>query len=143
MFKISYATMEDAQYIRSVGHWPPSPLAEIEIESKIRDKRCYIMRDGGDVAGILRFNMMFEFIPLLTLLWLEDSCRRQGFGTKAMLHWESEMRRLGYKMLMVSTQVDEEGQHFYRKMGYKDMGAIVMDIPPYEQPLEMFLGKGL
>ena len=53
------------------------------------------------------------------------------------------MRELGYRMIMVSTQVDENGQHFYRKLGYKDMGAIVMDIPPYEQPLEMFMGKPL
>jgi len=60
-----------------------------------------------------------------------------------MTHWEDEMRALGYKMIMVSTQVDEDGQHFYRKLGYKDMGAIVMDIPPYAQPLEMFMGKGL
>jgi len=46
-------------------------------------------------------------------------------------------------MIMVSTQVDEDDQHFYRKLGYKDMGSIVMDIPPYVQPLEMFLGKAL
>ena len=42
-----------------------------------------------------------------------------------------------------STQVDEDGQHFYRKHGYKDMGAITIDIAPYEQPLELFLGKAL
>ena len=78
-----------------------------------------------------------------TLLWLEEPHRGKGYGTKSMSHWESEMSSLGYKMIMVSTQVDEDGQHFYRKLGYKDMGAIVMDIPPYEQPLEMFLGKAL
>ncbi|MCL2350332.1 MAG: hypothetical protein FWC67_02515 [Defluviitaleaceae bacterium] len=60
-----------------------------------------------------------------------------------MTQWETEMRSLGYKMIMVSTQVNESGQHFYRKLGYKDMGAIVMDIAPYEQPLEMFMGKSL
>jgi len=143
MLSISYATIQDAQYIRSVGMWPPSPLAEKEIEAKIRDKRCCIMREDEEVIGILRFNMIFEFIPFLTLLWLEEPYRSKGYGTKAMEHWENEMRSLGYKMIMVSTQVDEEGQHFYRKIGYKDMGSIVMDIPPYEQPLEMFLGKSL
>ena len=32
-------------------------------------------------------------------------------------------------MVMTSTQVDEEAQHFYRKLGYKDAGGFVVDIP--------------
>ena len=143
MFSITHATPQDAEYILEIGHWPPSPLAEQEVEMKIRDKRCYILRDGEEVIGIMRFIMMFEFVPLLTLMWLERPYRSKGFGAKAMTFWENEMRSLGYKMIMVSTQVDEDGQHFYRKMGYRDMGSIVMDIPPYEQPLEIFLGKAL
>ena len=101
------------------------------------------MREGEEVIGILRFNMIFEFIPFLTLVWIEEIFQGKGYGTKFMAHWEEEMRSLGYKMIMVSTQVDEGAQHFYRKLGYKDMGTIVMDIPPYEQPLEMFMGKAL
>ena len=66
MFSISYATMQDFKYIHEIGYWPPSPLAEKEIELKIRDKRCYILREGEEVVGILRFNMVFEFIPFLS-----------------------------------------------------------------------------
>ena len=44
-------------------------------------------------------------------------------------------------MLLTSTQVDEEAQHFYRKLGYKDCGGFVIDVPGYEQPMEMFLIK--
>ena len=43
--------------------------------------------------------------------------------------------------LMTSTQVDESAQHFYRKIGYKDCGCLVLDIPELEQPMEMFLIK--
>ncbi|MCL2854141.1 MAG: GNAT family N-acetyltransferase [Defluviitaleaceae bacterium] len=143
MLTISYATPEDAPYVLSMGHWPPSPLGEHEVEMKIRDERCYILRENGQIIGILRWNMMFEFVPFLTLMWFDKPHRGKGYGKQAITHWEDEMRRLGYKMIMVSTQVDEDGQHFYRKMGYKDMGSIVMDIAPYEQPLEMFLGKAL
>jgi GNAT superfamily N-acetyltransferase len=143
MLSISHATMQNFEYIRSVGHWPPSPAAEKEIESKIRDKRCYILREGDSIVGIMRFIMMFEFIPFLTLIWIEEPYQGKGYGKQAMTYWENEMRVVGYKMIMVSTQVDEGSQHFYRKLGYKDMGTIVMDIPPYEQPLEMFMGKAL
>ena len=58
-----------------------------------------------------------------------------------MLFWENEMRELGYKMVMTSTQVNEQAQHFYRKLGYKDRGGIFLDGTPFEQPQEMILIK--
>ncbi len=58
-----------------------------------------------------------------------------------MLHWEKQMKAKGHKAVMVSTQVDETAQHFYRKIGYKDCGCLVLDIPELEQPMEMFLIK--
>ena len=138
LFTITYAAMDDMQYV-----CPGENLSESEFELKVRDKRCYILRYNGERIGVMVFNLIFDFVPFLTLMYFEDDYRRKGFGTIAMAHWEDEMRSLGHKMIMTSTQVDEEGQHFYRKLGYKDMGTIVMDIPPYEQPLEMFMGKAL
>jgi len=139
MFSITYATIVD-KHIFCNEH---ENLREKEFESKLRDNRCYVLRYEAKPIGTMRYNLLFDFIPFLTHMAIDRPYRRRGFGTKAMAHWEDEMRSLGYKMIMVSTQVDEDGQHFYRKLGYKDMGAIVMDIPPYEQPLEMFLGKAL
>lgn len=48
-----------------------------------------------------------------------------------------------FGMLLTSTQVDEEAQHFYRKLGYKDCGGFCVDIPKYEQQMEMFLIKAI
>ncbi len=31
----------------------------------------------------------------------------------------------------------------YRKIGYKDCGSLVMDIPGYAQPVEMFMVKAI
>ena len=139
MFSITYATIEDKPYF--CNEWENLP--EGEYESKIRDKRCYVVRFENKPIGYMRYNLIFDFIPFLTCFFIDDLHQGKGFGKEAMLYWESEMRSLSYKMIMVSTQVNEDGQNFYRKLGYKDMGAIVMDIPPYEQPLEMFMGKAL
>ena len=38
---------------------------------------------------------------------------------------------------------DETAQHFYRKNGYTDCGSLLMNIPGFEQPMEMFLSKAL
>lgn len=39
------------------------------------------------------------------------------------------------------TQVDEEAQHFYRKLGYQDAGSLLITVPEYQQPMELFLLK--
>lgn len=116
-------------------------ISENEFLRKVRDKCGYILCDGEKPLGVMRYNLFWDIIPFLTLIHLEDSCRRKGFGRSAMLHWESEMRELGYKMVMTSTQVDEHAQHFYRKLGYKDSGCLMLDNTPYEQAQEMFMIK--
>lgn len=69
--------------------------------------------------------------------------QHKGYGKQLLKHWEEDMKAQGYGMVLTSTQVDETAQHFYRKNGYKDCGSLVMNIPGYEQPMEMFLSKGL
>lgn len=51
------------------------------------------------------------------------------------------MKEQGYKMVLVSTQVDEDAQHLYRKLGYIECGALLMNGTPLEQPMEMFMRK--
>ncbi|MCL2707471.1 MAG: GNAT family N-acetyltransferase [Dehalococcoidia bacterium] len=58
-----------------------------------------------------------------------------------MLLWEAEMRELGYKMVMTSTQINEQAQHFYRKLGYKERGSLFLDSTPLDQPQEVFMLK--
>ena len=60
-----------------------------------------------------------------------------------MEHWKRDMKSQGYGMLLTSTQVEEEAEHFYRKLGYKDCGGFVIDVPQYEQQMDMFLVKGI
>ena len=58
-----------------------------------------------------------------------------------MEFWEKDMKSSGYGIVMTSTQVDETAQHFYRKLSYQDSGALIVSIPKYEQPMEMFFIK--
>ena len=40
--------------------------------------------------------------------------------------WENEMRKQNYGIVLVSTQADEQAQHFYRKIGYCDCGSLIV-----------------
>ena len=53
------------------------------------------------------------------------------------------MRAAGWPIVMTSIPTDDAAQHFYRKMGYKDPGCLVLDLEPYAQPMEIFFIKSL
>ncbi len=55
--------------------------------------------------------------------------------------WEKDMKEQGYGMLLTSSQADETAQHFYRKLGYQDCGGLMITIPAYAQPMELFFAK--
>ena len=106
-------------------------------------KEGYVIYEDDRPVGILRYNLFWDNTPFCTLIYVDPEHQRQGYGRRLMEHWEEEMRSLGFGLILTSTQADETAQHFYRKLGYKDLGGIVIDLPGYEQPTELILGKTL
>lgn len=116
-------------------------LPQEEFENKVHTKRGYILSFNDVPVGLLRYNLFWDNTPFCTMLFIEENYQKKGFGRLLLEHWEKDMHSKGYAMLLTSTQVDETAQHFYRKMGYKDCGGFVIDIPGYAQPMELFLIK--
>ena len=139
MLEIRYVTECDEPFWFSLD----KHLSKQEFDMKIRDKRGYIICADGTPIGVMRYNLFWDNTPFLTLIYIQDSQYKKGYGKQAMLLWEAEMRGLGYKLVMTSTQVDEEAQHFYRKIGYIDRGSIFFDNTPYQQAQEMIMLKVL
>ncbi len=137
MLEIRYMQLCDKEpWYRLDRHLP-----EEEFLNKVRDKKGYVLLKDNALIGLLRYNLFWDNIPFCTLLFIDRNYQKQGYGKRLMEHWENDMKAQGYGMLLTSTQVDEEAQHFYRKLGYKDCGGIVIDIPRYKQPMELFLSK--
>lgn len=139
MFEVCYATNDD------VTKWfdYDKHISESELRLKIINKRCYTLKNNDIMVGVMRYNLFWDSIPFLTMLHLDASARGKGYGSQAMLHWEDEMRSLGFPCVMTSTQSDESAQLFYRKLGYKDAGCLLLDIPSVAQPTEIFFIKEL
>lgn len=116
-------------------------LPESEFENKVSNKRGYIIEEDNRQVGLLRYNLFWDNIPFCTMLYIDGNYQKKGYGKKLMAFWESEMKKKGYGMVLTSTQVNEEAQNFYRKIGYKDCGSLIIDIPMYKQPAELFLSK--
>lgn len=139
MIEIRYVEENDKTFWYSLD----SHLPENEFQRKVRDLQGYVLLEDGISKGLLRFNLFWDNVPFCTMLIVEQDSRKKGYGKQLMSRWEADMKAAGYGMIMVSTQVDEQAQHFYRKLGYKDCGGFIVDIPGYEQPMEMILSKGL
>lgn len=133
--EIRYAAMEDKDLLLSKD----SHIKEEMWEETIKNKREIIMFVGGRFAGWLRYNLFWDEIPFMNMLYLLEEYRGKGYGTRLVKFWEGEMRRIGYDRLMTSTQANECAQHFYRKLGYQDAGSFF----PFCNDLEIVFTKEL
>lgn len=57
------------------------------------------------------------------MIWVDEHYRGKGVGKQVVLFWEDKMKQKGFKTVMTSTLANEEAQHFYRKLGYRDAGV--------------------
>ncbi|MBD5089270.1 MAG: GNAT family N-acetyltransferase [Clostridiales bacterium] len=139
MIKIRYLKISDREFWYSLD----KHLSDTEFKNKVRTKRGYILLLDDKPIGLLRYNLFWDNTPFCTMLFIDWEYQGRGYGKQLMKYWENDMKTQGYGMLLTSTQVDENAQHFYRKLGYKDCGGFVIDIPEYAQPMEMFFIKSI
>lgn len=136
---IRYAAQADlASCLALDRHLPEGAYAP-----KLAAKQVYLLSETGEDLALLRFGFFWDSIPFCSLLYVAEGARGRGYGRALAIRWEADMKSRGYDLAMTSTQADEEGQHFWRKLGYRDCGGFVLPFPGYEQPLELILAKQL
>lgn len=139
MMEIRYAREEDRDFwFRLDRHLSPAGFV-----AKVRDRQAYLLLIAGEPAGLMRYGLFWDTIPFCNLLYIRSEHRRRGGGKLLMSHWEQEMKRLGFPLVLTSTQADEDAQHFYRKLGYRDCGGLVLPAGGQTPPLELILCKNL
>ena len=99
-----------------------------------------VLCDGKKIVGILRWNLFWQSIPFLDLIYIDEAYRGQGWGSKMMADWEDSMKAMGYSYVMLSTQEDETAKYFYEKLGYHRIGAF---LPPEQNADEIMYLKEL
>ena len=110
-----------------------------ELKRCISDQRVLVLEESGAFAGWLRFNLFWDEIPFMNMLYILSPYRGKGFAAQLTHHWEAEMSARGYKRVMTSTLSNEQAQFFYRKNGYRDCGCLLLP----QEPLEIILLKEL
>lgn len=99
VFSIRFATLIDKDFWFTLD----KHLKENEYEKKVTLNQCYIIEVDNKSVGILRYNLFWDTIPFLNLIYIDFNYHKRGIGTKAILFWEDEMQKLGHELVMTST----------------------------------------
>lgn len=130
---IRIANLDDLHLLgRYETHIRESQLVELLLL-----ERVYIMFVDQVFVGWLRYGLFWDEHPFMNMLYLLDDYRGMGSGSQLVKRWEEDMILKGHQLLMTSTMANEAAQHFFRKLGYKDVGGFVLP----NEPLELIMIK--
>ena len=130
---------QDMGFVRSVD----AHGNEAAFQNRVLTQSGFVLWEEERPVGLMHHSILWDNLPFLNFLFVLEAQRGKGFGSRAMAAWEREMKRRGYKMVLLSTQADETAQHFYRRLGYVDCGCLVFQNTPLDQPTELFFRKVL
>ena len=129
------ARPEDAELLAEADrHVPRERMRKLVSDGFVLAAFC-----GDSCAGWLRYGLFWDGIPFMNILFVLEEYRGNGIGTALVREWERLAAENGHDMVMTSTQANETSQHFYRKLGYRDLGGFT----PFGEEFEIIMGKRL
>jgi GNAT superfamily N-acetyltransferase len=94
-------------------------LGNVELGKSLR---IFIRDEENQVVGGLTADMFGGWV-YIALLWVHESLRNQGYGTKLVTMLEEEAIRRGCKYAHVDT-FSFEARPFYERLGYELFGTL-------------------
>ncbi|WP_151083876.1 GNAT family N-acetyltransferase [Nocardioides cynanchi] len=131
------AGSDDLEFlVRHDGH-----VSSAELEAVVGRDRVLLMveESAPEPLGWLRWGLFWDTVPFMNMLQVVPTRRGQGLGRLLVESWEHRCLGAGQAWVLTSTMSDERAQHFYRHLGYRDVGAFEL---PGEAP-ELLLRKDL
>lgn len=133
--RVAFAGPDDLDFLAREDHHIDRDV----IREKVARREVMVAYVEDRPVGFLRYGCFWDEIPFMNLLWVEEESRGKGYGTQLVSFWEEEMRKLGHDSVMTSSLSHERAQHLYRRLGYADVGSLLMP----DEPLEIVFLKGL
>jgi GNAT superfamily N-acetyltransferase len=122
------ASAEDLPFLREVdGHVSHEDLAQL-----VSMGRVMLGEVEGTAVGCLRWGLFWDQVPFMNLLWVIPERRGHGVGTALVEAWERAQFASGHTLVLTSNLSSESAQHFYRRLGYLDAGALLLPAEPAE-----------
>lgn len=120
--KIEFATEKDLDEINELDEH----ISRAELASLISMRRVIVAKNKDELCAWLRYGLFWDNIPFMNMIFVLEDYQFKGLGRRLVEFWEAEVKSLGFEKIMTSTLSNEEAQHFYRKLGYKDCGSLLL-----------------
>lgn len=135
-FEIDYGDVSCFSFLRNHDKY----LRPEMLQKKLQNREVIVIKKSCKIIGWLRFSYFWDKHPFMNMLMIVEEYRGKGLGKKLVQFWEKEMIKSGSDLVLTSTLSNEQAQHFYRKLGYKDSGCLLLESEP---SLEIILYKKL
>lgn len=109
------------------------------LSAAIEAGRVLVAEAAEGILGWLRWGLFWDEIPFMNMLFVFEPARGRGLGGRLVEDWEERARADGHGAVLTSTRSDEPAQHFYRRRGCADAGALLLP----DEPTELILRKEL
>jgi GNAT superfamily N-acetyltransferase len=103
-------------------------IPEDELGAILGLNRILLAEDAsqGSFIGWLRWGLFWDEVPFMNRLQIDEQRRGEGVGRLLLSEWERTRAQEGHTTVMTSTVSAESAQHFYRRLGYTDAGALFL-----------------
>ena len=129
----------DAEMIKEFDFYIPEERLREKLERS--PEEVLLIKDGDCTAGVLRWGYLWDYIPYLYFMHVRPEFRGRGYAAEALRLWEEKMAAAGFDAALCSIPTDDAAQHFYRKMGYRETGALSIPFGAFAQPMEILFIK--
>jgi GNAT superfamily N-acetyltransferase len=99
---------------------------EVKLREAMEGGNIQIALADEAPVGFMCFSVLWGTLPLLEFFEIVAAQRGRRLGTSAVRAWEQAMKDRGFDLVLTSTGADAGAQHFWRKMGYVDCGALTV-----------------
>ena len=136
------ATPADIPAIQDVDRSLDQDVSDSEVlQHVIEGGRVVVALDGNEVSGYLRWEWLWDHIPLCIFVRVRPPHQRAGAGRALYAHVEVALARRGCDFWLSSTEeTNDRSLRFHRALGFRLIGAL-SDLGPDSR--EIFMRKDL
>ena len=120
------ATLADTSAIQDIDRSLDQHLSdETVIQHAIESGRVAVALDGDELSGYLRWEWLWDHIPLCLFVRVRTSRQRTGVGRALYAYVEADLAGRGCEFwLSSSEETNDRSLRFHRALGFRLIGAL-------------------
>jgi ribosomal protein S18 acetylase RimI-like enzyme len=117
---ISFAAKPDNLFLKSNTQLPHRTLNQ-----KLLNKEIIVAKSDRKSIGLLILDFLWNHIPFISLIWIDEKYRRLGVGRALLIFLENYLIENNNEQLISSSMENaKDAQAWHQHIGFKECGLI-------------------